>query len=311
MAVRAPLHLSSGNLKEMTSGLVDQIVDQVIYQYSTNPSVVLNVVSSGGSLASINDTRMQAGDFSTHASSFPPESTTQEPQMVTVTYDKINSTTTGNSKVTDTGKTWPVYRTSTGHIQAMSLTDIKDTFLYPAINLMTTASTGTQQGGTYTIHTATSLSGATLISSTPIFMDTRADTSAYSDTTIGDHALDNPQTLTSYYLHRINGSNASYTKPMFITGANNLQEFNSGTFESLVREWIKDVAVNAGGYRISYNMGTSGSGNARGSGIANSILTGSGNYQTRQVGGNDYRAQEFPDGSTSTAATYYLRIHKS
>ena len=77
MAVRAPLHLSSGNLKEMTSGLVDQIVDQVIYQYSTNPSVVLNVVSSGGSLASINDTRMQAGDFSTHASSFPPESTTR------------------------------------------------------------------------------------------------------------------------------------------------------------------------------------------------------------------------------------------
>ena len=39
-------------------------------------------------------------------------------------------------------------------------------------------------------------------------------------------------------------------------------------------------------------------------------LNGSGNRQTRQVG-DDYRAQEFPNGSPTTVNTYYLRINKS
>jgi hypothetical protein len=45
--------------------------------------------------------------------------------------------------------------------------------------------------------------------------------------------------------------------------------------------------------------------------MGDTILNGSGNYQTREVNADDYRAQEFPDGSAVTAATYYLRIHKS
>ena len=45
MAVRTPLKNDSGNVKEMTSAEVDQVVDQVIYQYSQNPSVTLSVVS--------------------------------------------------------------------------------------------------------------------------------------------------------------------------------------------------------------------------------------------------------------------------
>ena len=44
--------------------------------------------------------------------------------------------------------------------------------------------------------------------------------------------------------------------------------------------------------------------------IANTKLNGSGNYQTRQVG-DDYRAQEFPNGTPTTANTYNLRIVKS
>ncbi len=61
MAVRSPLKNDSGNLKEMTSAEVDSIVDQIIYQYSLNPSVSLSVVSSGGNLGTITDTRLQAG----------------------------------------------------------------------------------------------------------------------------------------------------------------------------------------------------------------------------------------------------------
>jgi hypothetical protein len=45
--------------------------------------------------------------------------------------------------------------------------------------------------------------------------------------------------------------------------------------------------------------------------MANTILNGSGNYQTLQVGADDYRAQEFPDGTPITATTYFLKILQS
>ena len=311
MAIRAPLYYDSGNLKEMSTSMVDQIVNQIVYQYSLNPSVKLSVVSSGGNLSGMSDTRLQAGAVSTDVSAFPSESTTQEPQTVTVDYDKVSFTNESTTPTADTGKTFPVYLSS-GHIHAMTLTDVKDTFLHPAIDLLTSGSTGTSQGGTYTVHTASALANATLVSATPIFVDTKADTSAYSAGTIGDHALDNPTTVTSYYLHRLDGSSSSFTAPLYIRSDNNLQTYDGATFNSLMQGWIRKTATSSSdGYAISYNIGTSGLGNTRGSGMANTILTGSGNYQTRYVNTDDYRAQEFPNGSVTTAATYYLRIHKS
>ena len=57
MAVRAPLYYSSsGDLKAMSSGEVDQIIAQTIYQYSLAPSVVLTRVNSGGNVGTITDT---------------------------------------------------------------------------------------------------------------------------------------------------------------------------------------------------------------------------------------------------------------
>ena len=313
MAVVKPLYVDSGNLKEMDSTKVDEIVDQCVYQYSLSPSVVLSVVSSGGTLDAINDTRKSAGAQSTSASSFPGEGTTQEPQTVTVTYDKVSETRTAGSPTADTGKTWPVYYNSSGQIQAMSLTDVKDTFLHPAIDLLASGSTGTQQGGTYHVSTSTSVSGSTEVSgsNTAIFTDTRADTGAYSAGSIPE-TQDQPTTITNYYLHKITGSQITYTEPYFLDGSNNIKEFTTAAFDSLLQEWMQYTAVSSGdGYSLSYNIGSSGSGNTRGSGMADTILNGSGNYQTRQVNNDDYRAQEFPNGSATTAATYFLRIHKS
>ena len=313
MAVVKPLFVDSGNLKEMDSTKVAEIVDQCVYQYSLSPSVALSVVSSSGTLSAINDTRKSAGAQSTSASSFPSEGTTQEPQTVTVTYDKVSETRTAGSPTSDTGKTWPVYYNGSGQIQAMSLTDVKDTFLHPAIDLLASGSTGTQQGGTYHVSTSTSVSGSTEVSgsSTAIFTDTRADTGAYSAGSIPE-TQDQPTTITNYYLHRITGSQITYTEPYFLDGSNNIKEFTTAAFDSLLQEWMQYTAVSSGdGYSLSYNIGSSGSGNTRGSGMADTILNGSGNYQTRQVNNDDYRAQEFPNGSATTAATYYLRIHKS
>ena len=311
MAVRSPLINDSGNVKEMSSTQVDEIVDQVVYQYSLNPSVALSVAGSGGNIGSISDTRLQAGAASTSATAFPSEATTAEPSTVTVNYERIISTSASITPTADTGKTWPVYYTSGGHIQAMSLQDVKDTFLHPAIDLLTAGTTTTQQAGTYTISTSTTLAGATNVSATPIYSDTRADTSAYTAGGIGE-TLDQPTTITDYYLHRIDGSDTSYTLPFYANASNHLQEFDESTFESLIQEWIRYTAASStDGYAISYTLGTTATGNTRGSAIVDTRLNGSGNYQTRFVNANDYRAQEFPDGSPTTINTYNLRIIKS
>ena len=314
MAVRSPLKYDSGNLKEMSSAEVDQIVDQIVYQYSLNPSVSLSVVSSGGTLGTITDTRLQAGAMSQTNSSFPSEATTAEPSIVTVNYDKISQSIASVSPTNDTGKTFPAYRNSTGHVQAMSLQDVKDTFLHPAVDLLTAATTTSQQGGTYHISASSGVSGSTIVSGTPVYLDTRADTSAYSNAGLENasgETLDQPTTVTNYYLQRVDGSDTSYTNPFFVNAGNNLQEFSPTTFKSLMQGWIRKTAADSNdGYKIDYNLGITGTGEVRGSGMSDTRLNGSGDYQTRQVS-DDYRAQEFPNGTPTSINTYYLRIRKS
>ena len=310
MAVRTPLYNNSGNLQQMTTAMVTEIVQQTVYQYSTDPSVALSVVSSGGSLTGLSDTRLQAGAQSTHPAGAPLETSTAEPSVVTVSYDKITSTSSGGSATTDSGKTFPVYLDSLNNIQAMTHQDMLDTFIHPAINLLTNASTGTDQGGTYQISTSASLSGNTEVSgaSTAVFVDTRANTGAYTSGSIPE-TLDQPTTINSYYLQRINGTDNSYTLPMIIDSSNHLQVSPETTFETLLKNMVKYSAVNDSGFTISYSI--NGSGNNRGSGMVDTRLDGSGNYQTRFVSADDYRAQEFPNGTAQTINTYFLKIHKS
>ena len=221
MAVRSPLKNDSGNVKEMTSAEVDQIVDQLVYQYSLNPSVSLSVVSSGGSLGTITDTRLQAGAQSTSTTAFPAESSTQEPQTVTVSYQRMTQSNASVSETADSGRLWPVYLTSGGNIQAMNQTDVNDTFLHPAIDkLVSSFSDRENQGGTYTVGTATTLSNCTLVSSNPIFTDTRADTDAYASGDIPE-TQDQPTTIQNYFLFQIDqGTEPNLTQnngcPLFI-----------------------------------------------------------------------------------------------
>jgi hypothetical protein len=192
----------------------------------------------------------------------------------------------------------------------MNLTDIKDTFLHPAIDLLSAATTTSQQAGTHFISSATSVTGSTRVSATPIFTDTRADAAAYTAGGIGE-TQDQPTTITNYYLYTVDGSDTSYTAPFFINGSNNLQVYADATFESLIQEWIRYTAASStDGYAISYNLGTSGSGNERGSGMADTKLNSS-TYAQRFVNADDYRTQEFPSGTAVTQNTYYLRINKS
>ena len=167
--------------------------------------------------------------------------------------------------------------------------------------------------GTFTIAESASVTNYTEVSgsNTVIFSDTRADTSAYSAAGIPE-TLDQPTTITNYYLHRRDGSNLTPSRtPVLIDGSNNIQQFSTSTLADLLGNWLRYTAAHdTNGNKITYSVGTSGSGNARGTNMLDTRLNGSGNYQTLQVG-SDYRAQEFPNGSAVTINTYKLFIDKT
>ena len=193
----------------------------------------------------------------------------------------------------------------------MTEQDFIDTFVQPTINVMALGTTTSDQAGTYHIATSTSVTGSTLVSSTPVFTDTRADTSAYSAGEI-EEPLDQPTTLTNYYLHQIDGVLGTFNPPIFVDSSNDLKQYSTAEIGALLQEYIRHhVVSSSSGYQLSYNIDGS-IGNASGSAIVNTQLTGgSGNYQTRFVNTNDYRAQEFPDGTPSTVNTYTFKIQKS
>ena len=317
MSVRAPLFVDGSNdLEEMSAGEVDSWVDYICYLYGTSPSVTLTVDSGGSqNRTAMSDTRLQAGAQSTSTTAFPSEGTTAEPSTVTVSYDRLHQTNASISPTADSGTTWPVYQTNTGGtIQAMTLADVKDTFLHPAIDKLVSGTEANTTAGTYTIATTTTLSNNTRVSTTPIFIDTRADTSAYTSGGIPE-TLDQPDTKTNYYLFRRDPVDPVFTNvqcPVYIDGDNNIKQYSEAEIEALFLEWIRETASESGdGYQLTYDTTASGAGNTRGSGIADTKLNGSGNYQTRFVGLDDYRAQEFPNGASATITTYYLRINKA
>ena len=310
MAVRTPLYYVSGNLREMDAGMITDLQNLAIYEYSLNPSTSLTVIGSGGNLTSINDTRLQAGAASTNAVAFPTEATTAEPSTVTVAYQRILQAAATVTPTSDTGKTFPLYYTTGGNLQHMSSTDFIDTFIAPAITTLTSGSTTTSQGGTYFLSTSLSVAGATVVSSTPVFTDTRADTSLYTAATIPE-ALDQPTTITNYYLHKIDGNTVTLSQvPLYADASNNIKQFSQVEIAALLSNYIRsEAAASVLGNQIQYNF--DGSGTARGSSVVNTILTGgSGNYQTFFAGVDDYRAQEFPNGSPTTANTYVFKINK-
>ena len=161
MAVRNPLYYSSGDLQKMTGAQIDAMVDMVIYQYGSDPSVTLTQVGSSGNLAAMSDTRLQAGAYGTDVTNFDTESETAEPSTVTVSYDRISQSNASVSQLTS-GDTvsgagegsFPFYYDG-DDLRTMTHTDMLDTFIRPAITKLTTGSTGTDQAGTYRIHTAT------------------------------------------------------------------------------------------------------------------------------------------------------------
>ena len=302
MAVRKPLKVSGSNLKEMTTSEINAIKTAMYWQYISNPSVTLSVVTSGGSLGTINDTRLIAGAYSTSATAFPAETTTQEPQVFNVGYSRVNETVASVSLTANTNNIlYPVYYTGDGDLQSMTLQDMYDTFAYDVIDTLITAD------DIYSISSSTTKSGYTRVSTTPIFSDSGTDTAPYGTSIpqTTDYVLADP--LAEFYLFKRNATSTSFTPPAQITASGSVQAYSSAGFSAITSNIIRYVAANVTSYRIRYSW--DGSGNNSGT-VTDQRLNGSGNYITQFIGADDYRAQELPNGSHVLANTYVLRVGK-
>ena len=320
MVVVNPLFINSDNdLQEMTDAQVVLHRQKAIYQYSLDPSALLTVVSdSGANMAAITDTRLQSGPSATSVSSF--QSTSAPSATTDVSFDKINfayDTSSDQTEDTD-NRAFPIYRNSDGDIQAMTLDDMKDTFLHPAIDLMVVADASADDAnaaGTYRIHTASSLTDFTEVSgaSTAIFTDTTSTGfAAVSIGTAGTTQTGSASTVQSYYLQRRNGTDIdiSSIKLASITSNGDIQEYSDGG-ATLLGNWLKYTAgQSTDGYKITYAIGAGVSGTQRGTSMLNKQLS-SAVLSTRLFNINDYRAQQMPSGTATTTNTYIFTINKT
>jgi hypothetical protein len=299
MAFRRPLYNNGNQLQEMSDTMINEIRSQMFWKFIESPSVSLSVVASGGNVGTISDTRLQAGSAITgYTTDYPTEAETAEPSVVTVNYDRIDQTVASVSTSDPSNIAYPIFYTAAGHIQSMTYQDIIDTFASSVVSELIAG------GEIYTIGTTTTVSGYTLVSSTNVYADTRADTTAYTSDGIPEVA-DQPFTVQNYYLHKRNASSSSYTPPLKLDSSGNIISYSASDFDTLLSDTIRYVAANEVGYRIRFNY--NGDGSNCGSGMTDTRLNGSGNYQTYQTTIDDYRAQEFPDGTAVTINTYYLR----
>ena len=339
MTVRRPLVYdagpanTSGTFRHLTDAELLEWQTAIIDNYAANPTSVLSVVSNSGTISpTMADTRLQAGaalqGSDGFVAAFPNATQTGDVSTVTVNYDKVSgSFVTSNTGEVDSGYNFPLYfNEDTDSIQPMNLEDLVDSIIEPTIDLMVAAAESDTTAGTYTISTSTSVTGYTEVSgaNTAIYVDTRANADAYTAAGIPE-TQDQPTTINSYYLHRKNaGSTTPSTQLLHLDNAYadptqqaNVKDFDIRQYTiaeatTLLGTWLKVYAGEVSGYKITYSITTDGSGgNARGSGMVDTKLNGSGAFSTTLQDANDYRAQEFPNGSAATVTTYTLRVTKA
>ena len=324
MTVRAPLFVNGSNeLQEMTTTQVNEIINHITYQYGLNPSVTITVGTTNVNVTShfgnLTDNRYRSGSSITRADRFATASELSNPLAITpIAFNRMTRTFASVTPTSDTGTTFPVYYTGggDGHVRAMSLQDMKDTFFHPAIELLIAGDgTADTNAGTYRMkETSGPDTGESVVSNNPIFIDTKANISSFTAGGIGGSGSvrDFESIHKAYYLHIKDApSEPSYTAPVFINGSNNLQQYSTTNFGSLVQGWIRKTASEStDGYQIQYNL--DGSGNTRGTiqdtRFETSTDAQTGSRLTRFVNANDYRAQDRPAGSLTVHAQFLFKI---
>ncbi len=320
-------------IKEYTNSDRDQIHKRIARCYADNPSVRVQYLSNNtGNLTSFTDTRFRSGaaaqnttgDFP-EVTTYPTEGDTGEPQEINIeTYSRMSNTRTNPNVgfVNTYPGHWvakPVYMEHDNVIREMSMQDIIDTFITPVVGYIESGTTSAFAGGTYFISTSASETNCT--QEGVVFEDTVTKLSLYSASSIGAAGTfqsheDTASTVT-YYLHKNDGVLETYRLPLVIdktsNGRNNpagLREMTQTEFHQLFCSLIRQQIFNGAGNTLSYNI--NGAGTTKGSALTNRSMTGvTGDYQQREASANDYRAQEFPDGTIAVKQTFRLKLERT
>jgi len=324
MAVRTPLYfddtspVSTPILKEMSAGQINEIKNAFKQLYFQSPSVRLDVVPGGGGNMALpdsslmTDTRLVAGAYATNPTAFPGEETTQEPQIQTVGYNRLDQVIESVSEPINTNSIqYPIYYYTDGSSQpvlrSMTLQDMYDTFAELVVT--DDLSVG---GAVYTVSTSTTEAGYTEVSGdqTPIFLDTRANPAGYNAGEIPEtEDSTTTEEVQNYYLHKKNYTTPAYQAPSRLTASGNIITPTTATWNTIFQSIIRYMVANVEGYRLRYSI--NGTGSTCGTVMTDTRLEGgAGVYATKFENADDYRAQEFPDGSSTVISTYELKVNQ-
>lgn len=307
MAVRRPVKWNGSGFVDLTSAEMTAIQNEIIRLHATDvPQVLLVTPNSILNLNAMYDTREIAGTGVTGTSSAPTEAETPDVTTTQVTWQKISRQYESVLNPTYDGYSYPLYRTS-GGLQAMSETDMYDTFIDPVLTILTGTDNGYQTAGTYTISTDQyGAGGFSLATMGKVFEDTKANVALYTSDGLFE-TQDQPTTVTSYWLHRYPRANeAAFSRYIgYELGSTDAKYIPKTSMQTQLQRLIRYHASQEIDYQISTTTPTGGT--ARGSAILDTRNTSS-EYLTRLVSEDDYRAQEVPRGPTTTINTYRLYI---
>jgi hypothetical protein len=326
MALRTPLLLENPATADMQitsydSFLLAWLHSFAPYAYANNPSgpsAKLEVNTSNGTLMSgqpFVDTYYIAGDATYRVDAYATEAETPNISMVTDNYNRLRVVYPSLSLPTgDTNNLqYPLYLYDDGgviQLRAMNRQDFIDTCVIPALDTMTIWSAGTtnQQAGTYFLTTSATPANATLVSATPVAVNSVANVAAYTADGINEVLK---QTIdTNYYLAMVNyapttydvydATTLTYYLPLYFdAGTESIRQHTPTTWAALLGPFLRYYLATPGtGYYIGYNLS---SGNQKGTTYTDTRVTPTGTgYNQRFVGVDDYRTQEFPTGTATT-----------
>jgi len=332
MTVRTPVYWDGSSIAQMSASQITTIKQRCVYLFGgAGRPVNLTYVASDGSLRRMLDTSDSPSAEVSNTRSFANNTTSlgnTTDAGTSTTYDHINQILTTPSDPTDTNnKLYPLYYDGSGNFQAMSKTDMYDTFINDAIDLLVD---GNDRDGTYRLSTQpTTLANHTLVNANPIFVDTRFDKSIHGGDGSISEILPLSGTTTAeiekWYLWRTNQGTSygtpSVQSPLYINSDNDLQSYSTAEFDSVLEDLLFYSAASRNTYSIRYEVkGVSGTDTSEIIGN-NSLDKTRGDVVTdttldSQVRINDqdadtYRSQNLPSGAGETETTYALKIYRT
>ena len=338
MAVYRPLKRVGSDIQVMTEAEYNLIIDEVIRLYGTDPGVQLSVTSDAPSgayeskLGTLIEYRLQAGSAISRSFPYTNASGAPVPTYVAVSYGLTLQTLTWQSSFPYKDRPGSVYANHShpvqyygpgNSIQPGSWYTFYETFIAPALTRLATGTSisSAEHAGTYFISTSQSETDATLISNTPIFIDTIADYAAFASGSLPE-VQDQPDVSTTpFYLHRVDPlSQADFPLPLVLWGPDDqLKTIDRSVFQQMLLDFVRYWSVdpsNTTSTAIRYQYGdaaylTSQGMVSRGTGLTDTYTntyTGRTDQNAPNPNATVYYAQNVPSGSASVQTTRYLGI---